>query len=103
MAEQLRCKPGDLAVVIRGGAAGSFVTIVERSSAFAEELLGEPAWRCELATPREIVNAWGVSVIGTKVNVADSSLLPIRPDASLLDKSVVQPLASPISRTGVLS
>lgn len=89
----LRCKVGDLAIIIQSPFTENLGAIVEvREGPFVE--LGAPYWRV-VSTGRLLKFEWiesGETAFDTKVCAFDEQLKPIRPDAE--DKEVVERLNS---------
>lgn len=72
----MNCRPGDMAVIVRGTNLGVFVEVLCVSQHY-----GWPYWRVRSAWP---VRRWfpdGSSEIGTISSIHDARLRPIRPDA----------------------
>ena len=89
----LRCKPGDLAVVIRGSASGAFVEVIEPYDGPAVEDL--PTWVCHtkggclvaLVSPYSLkVVGEAIAPPGSTVMFRDRDLQPIRPPRQRLSK-----------------
>jgi hypothetical protein len=84
----LRCRPGDIAVVLSGDGCGAFVDVLQRSP--DHPLSGEAAWECRIKAPmlvtivdmkrRRIVDKLVIQP-GETAMFVDSSLQPIRPPA----------------------
>lgn len=71
----MRCKPGDIAIVIRGWNLGRVVSVLSFDSAYTHEISGiSGAWRCVSRDPLFAIN--GPSC---KVLFPDSWLIPITP------------------------
>jgi hypothetical protein len=82
----LRCKPGDLALVVEGSAIGTFVTVKEPGILHPIHRL--PSWICTVSAPCKVtlIEAYTMRVIrhsiapaGSLVQFLDRELQPIRP------------------------
>jgi hypothetical protein len=82
----LRCKPGDLALVIEGSNTGAFVDVLRRGDDHPHNKL--PAWVCRIKADmmvtrvvnRRAVGEW-VLPAGETAHFCDNILQPIRPGA----------------------
>ena len=82
----LRCRAGDLAVLIRGEDTGAFVDVVERCADHPRT--GLPSWSCRAKAPL-VVTLMGMRTgrpkgratvpPGEEVCIMDQDLQPIRP------------------------
>lgn len=84
----LRCRPGDIAVVLSGDGCGAFVDVLRRSP--DHPMTGEAAWECRVKAPMPVTRVDMVRrrVIDKRVIPAgetamfvDNNLQPIRPPA----------------------
>ena len=95
----LRCKPGDLAVVIRGSASGTFVEVIELYDDPVYNAIkgveGYPTWVCHTKGPClvALVSPYSMRVVGEALAPAGSSVMfkdrdlqPIRPPRQRLTR-----------------
>lgn len=83
----LRCKSGDLALVIGGRNVGKVVTCLEllpAGSEYVDEAAG-PLWRTD--RPLEYLNE-ALGMTANKYLAPDSLLMPLKPDSSLCAESL---------------
>jgi hypothetical protein len=82
----LRCRPGDLAVVVEGGCVGLFVTVVAPGP--PHPIARVASWQCRVSAPCPVtcVTLEGAVVVrettlpaGSMVLFCDRELQPIRP------------------------
>ena len=95
----LRCRPGDLAVVLRGSGIGAIVDVLRRS--VNHPLTDLPAWECTVKAPmlvdcydmRRLVHVGKIGVgAGSHVVFMDCILQPIRPPAPPVDTDTRTPV-----------
>lgn len=76
----MRCKPGDIAIVIRGWNLGRVVSVLSFDPAYSREVSGgKGEWRCVSREPLHIVGG-----MSCKVMFPDSWLMPITPGAAAM-------------------
>ena len=82
---RLRCRPGDMAVVVKGSAVGTFVDVIMLVDVPIEK---HPTWECCIKGPCRVaivhpvtlrIVGEGIAPVGTLVLFKDNELQPIRP------------------------
>lgn len=78
---ELRCKPGDLAMMLSTGNTGKIVRVIERAPDWVERLYEAPAWEVmSLGSPIKTYNlmTWEPSGYEMFTRTPDRRLVPLR-------------------------
>ncbi|MDO9438550.1 hypothetical protein [Hydrogenophaga sp.] len=78
---ELRCKPGDIAMLTSRANVGKLVRVIERSPDWSDQLYGSPSWEIEsMGSPLHIfeLDTWEPVGQEMRTRAPDCRLVPLR-------------------------